>query len=534
MQNTKSIVTITLIMFTVIMSTSSIFSYEKLELPNNIKIGLFFDKTAKSTLSLESKTGFKVSTFYKDKFNEMFDLDQNKISLEKNKSDSYYIQIGSDLADYSQADDFLRKLDRHNINGYLSFDDNWKVFVGPFLSELNANKESEEINSDSDYKTKVVDEYDNGVHVLNEKGNIIFMYNSNNEVYFSGQDTKEEVSVVNVEGTYYRGGITAKRLSNSDMTVINTLPLEEYLYGVIPGEMPVSWPIEALKAQAVAARGFALSNFNKYEEFDFNLCNTVNSQVYKGYSVEKSNSNRAVDETKGKVVTYRGKIIEHYYHSNSGGQTENSENVWSTPLPYIKGVTDEFSLDSPHSTWSVVFTADEIKSALEKHNIDIGDVLGIEVTSLSNNGRVLSLTMYGTKGEEVLEKQKSRTVLGLKSNYFSVDSNNANNSNNDSEISAVSGNSYEVKSINLKDKYIITADGMYEIESSNEISIFNGEEYKTIKEESANLPADTFIINGKGYGHGLGMSQYGAKKMAQLGYKYDEILKHYYTDVEVE
>lgn len=534
MPKTKSSVTIALIMLIVVMSTSIIFSYEKLEIPNNIKIGLFFDETAKSTVTLESKTGFEVSTFYKDKFNEIFDLDQNKISLEKNKSDSYYIQIGSDFVDYSQATDFLRQLDSYNINGYLSFDNNWKVFTGNFLSESDANKESDKINSDSGYKTKVVDEYDNGVHVLNEKGNIIFMYNSNNEVYFSGQDTKEEVSVVNVEGRYYRGGITAKRLSNSDMTIINTLPLEEYLYGVIPGEMPVSWPQEALKAQAVAARGFALSNFNKYEEFDFNLCTTVNSQVYKGYSVEKPNSNRAVDETKGKVVTYRGKIIEPYYHSNSGGQTENSENVWSTPLPYIKGVADEFSLDSQHSTWSVVLTADEIKSALEKHNINIGDILGMEINSLSDNGRVLSLTMYGTKGKEVLEKQKSRIVLGLKSNYFSVDSNDSNNSNNDSEISAISGNSYEVKNIDLKDKYVITADGMHEIESSNEISIFNGEEYKTIKQESTNLPADTFIINGKGYGHGLGMSQYGARKMAELGYKYDEILKHYYTDVEVE
>ncbi|HZX21469.1 MAG TPA: SpoIID/LytB domain-containing protein, partial [Clostridia bacterium] len=393
-------------------------------------------------------------------------------------------------------------------------------------------------------ETSIVKPSGTRVQVTDEKGSIIFMYDSFYEVYFIGKDKGNSVPLVSVEGVSYRGGITAKRLSNSDMTIINKLPLEEYLYGVIPAEMPASWPKEALKAQAIAARGFAITNSNKYKQFDFNLCTTTSSQVYKGYSGEHPNTNRAVDETRDIVITCDGRLIEPYYHSDSGGCTEDSENIWLNRLSYIRGIEDDFSLDTPYSAWSVSFTKHEIKDCLANNNIFIGDILDIKTTSVSDNGRVLSLTIYGTEGETTLEREKSRFVFGLKSNQFAVNSDNGDNDdiggNKDyMELAVLDGTGSKLRSIDLDDKYVINNNGIYRIKNIGEILIYSGIQYKTVSRGESirrpNItPSNVFIFDGKGYGHGLGMSQYGARKMAELGYKYDEILTHYYTGVEVE
>ena len=553
-----SVVSIAALIF--IMNIITVFSYDNTTIPNYIEIGLFFDKTAKSTLLIESTTGFEVGTFQNDDFVNLFNLDENKILLRKdtyyigqgfefneytgstnnglnssNIQGPYHVQVGEDFKSYTEANRFLNSINNMDLEGYLSYEDEWKVFVGLYLNEASAKEAANEIKTNSRYEVKVIDPSPTRVQVINEKGNPIFAYDSASDVYFLGQVNAEKIPLVNVAGTTYRGGITAKRLSNSDMTIVNKLLLEEYLYGVVPAEMPALWPLEALKAQAVAARQFALTNFNKYRHFDFNLCATINSQVYKGYSGEHMNTNKAVDETESKVITHNEKLVQAYYHSNSGGYTEDSENIWTNPLPYLRGVKDDFSLDTPNSTWSVVFTKDEIKNQLAKHNIFIGDILDMEVLSRSNNGRVLSLVIYGTEGQEVMTKDKSRAVFGLRSTYYFINSNNGIST--DTKVVAINGSGSSGEEIGLNNKKVITANGVYGIENIQDISIFNGEEYRNINEKDAQstlTDSDNFVIEGKGFGHGVGMSQYGAKKMAELGYKYDEILTHYYTGVKVE
>lgn len=545
MQKKSPIAISLLISLILAINVVTVFSYDKSMLPYHIKIGLYFGSTAKSTLSIESQSGFNVGIYKQDEFINLFELDEYKISLRK---DNYYsgeeaasneyieglshVQVGEDFDSYREAHDFLNSLNIKNENSYLYYENGWKVLVGPYINRFEAKEQADSITDTYGYITEVNDPSTTRVQVVDTRGNIMFLYNSSEEVYFTGKNTRNSVPVVNVNGTSYRGGITAKRLSNSDMTVINKLPLEEYLYGVVPGEMPASWHIESLKAQAVAARVFAITNFNKYKQYDFNLCTTVNSQVYKGYTGEHPNTNRAVDETKSNIITLNGQIVEAYYHSNSGGYTEDSENVWTNPLPHVRGVKDDFSLDAPNSNWTVTFTKDEIKNRLATNNIFIGDILDIEITSTSNNGRILSLVVYGTQGNEVIQKEKNRAVFGLKSNYFSI--NSSGGTVNESEFATINGNGTGVHSVNLNGKYVVTASGVHKIKNTDEIAIFNGREYKTTEKKIIQNPSDTFVFNGKGFGHGVGMSQYGAKKMAELGYKYDEILKHYYTGVKVE
>ncbi|NMA03297.1 MAG: SpoIID/LytB domain-containing protein, partial [Clostridiales bacterium] len=377
MKKTKVITFLLLFLLTFAVNIISTYSHDKHVLPYYIKIGLFFDKTEKSELLLESNTTFEAGIFSEDKFISLFDLNVNKITLRKdefyidkglnpekyvvsaNRSNNlpgvggaYHIQIGQNFANYIEAHKFLNSIDVRDIQAYLCYEDEWRIYAGPYANEFEAKEEARNINLDCRYETGIIKPSGTRVQVVDEKNNIIFIYDSSCEVYFMSRKVGRDDPVVSVGGTSYRGGITAKRLPNSDMTIINKLPLEEYLYGVIPAEMPASWPMEALKAQAIAARGFAVTNFNKYKRFDFNLCTTTYSQVYKGYSGEHPNTNKAVDETRHTVITYDNKLIEPYYHSDSGGHTEDSENIWLNKLPYIRGVEDDFSSDTPHSTWS--------------------------------------------------------------------------------------------------------------------------------------------------------------------------------------
>src|SRR5690606_31098098 len=155
------------------------------------------------------------------------------------------IQIGQDFTSYDEATNFLDSVNTLNIHIYLSYENSWKVFAGLYLNESDAQKEANKITENHGYETKVILPSATRVQVLNTMGKPVLMYDASEEVYFMGRANSNNIPLVDVEGTKYRGGITAKRLSNSDMTVINKLPLEEYLYGVVPGEMPASWHIEA-------------------------------------------------------------------------------------------------------------------------------------------------------------------------------------------------------------------------------------------------------------------------------------------------
>lgn len=536
MKRRKRILSIAIISLVLMMNLLQVFSYEKLWIPEYIKVGLFFDRTAKATVAIENSEGIEAGIFYGEEYVSLFELKEKKIALRKDINDmsgqgAYHIQIGQDFSSYREADGFLSAVNGVARDGYLAYEGNWKVFAGIYSDENMAEENARQIRSYG-YEAKVVIPSNTRVQVVDGYGNPIFMYDSLQEVYFAGRNSGGSIPTINVEGNNYRGAVTAKRLSNSDMTIINKLPLEEYLYGVVPAEMPATWPLEALKAQAVSARVFTLSNLNKYQQFDFNLCSTTNSQVYKGYGGEHPNTNRAVDETRSVLVTYQGNLIETFYHSNSGGYTESSENVWSTALPYARGVKDDFSLNELHSTWEVSFTKEDIKKQLASNNIFIGDIVDMKIASVSENGRVLSLVIYGTTGQETLEKQRSRTVLGLKSNYFSI---NGNGFEKESNVAAINSSGIIFDNITLKNKKIVTASGVYDVEDTNNIYISNGREIQGIQDTPVvRTSSDNFVVLGRGYGHGIGMSQYGAKKMSELGYTFEEILQHYYTGVKVE
>jgi stage II sporulation protein D len=216
-----------------------------------------------------------------------------------------------------------------------------------------------------------------------------------------------------LDGKQYRGKleIAAQR---GFLGVVNVVPLESYLQGVVPGEVPHSWPTETLKAQSVAARSYALANLVKGKPFD--LYSDVRSQVYGGVSSEKPATNKAVAATAGEVVLYAGKVATTLYFSTSGGKTASALDVFGQSIPYLVSRPDPWDKASPHHRWGPVLLG--ARTVQSKLGIDarVVDATGVATPS----SRLRSLVVKTTSGSESIPASLIRTALGLRSTWITV------------------------------------------------------------------------------------------------------------------
>jgi stage II sporulation protein D len=196
---------------------------------------------------------------------------------------------------------------------------------------------------------------------------------------------------VSGKGTY-RDAIEYRPGLSGGVTAVNRVELENYIRGVVPNESPASWPLEALKAQAVAARSYALGTGTGNAVFDH--YDTAASQVYGGYSSENSRTNRAVARTSGDVLKHNGNVIVAYFHSTSGGHTENNENIFGgSPLPYIRGVNDPWDRHSPYHRWRLSYSARGLGNAL-----GVGRLRRVNVNKRGVSDRIVFATFRGSAG----------------------------------------------------------------------------------------------------------------------------------------
>lgn len=298
----------------------------------------------------------------------------------------------------------------------------------------------------------------------------------------------------------YRGTLIFT-VSSGGIQVVNYVDIEEYLRSVVPSEMPAGWNIEALKAQAVCARNYTMINKGKFKSYGFDLDDSTASQVYKGVSTENPQSDLAVEQTRGIILLYEDKPASLFYYSSSGGYTEDVKNVWGgTTFPYLISVPDPYDI---RTQWSVRYTFPELKTKLLSLGIDIGDVKKFEVTKRTESGRAAEVVITGTNGSYTATRDKTRNILGFKSSMYFVYSGGENIG---SEYSVLTSKGLEKRKINSG---IMTSEGLmnlpYEVVPENEV-----------------------IFEGYGFGHGIGLSQYGAKGFADNGYTYDKILLHYF------
>ena len=215
-------------------------------------------------------------------------------------------------------------------------------------------------------------------------------------------------------GGTYRGRMVLSR-DGSGVLAVNHVSLEHYLYGVVPVEMPASWPEEALKAQAVVARSYALTSRRTGEAFD--VYADVRSQVYGGVSVEVDSTTAAVRATRARVVTVGGAVAQAFFFSTSGGRTaSNEEGFGGAPLSYLRSVDDPHDDLSPVHTWTARFTRRDAERELR--TVLAGRLRGLRVTSRSPSGRAVTVEIQGSRGDRIASAATVRTLLGLRSTWI--------------------------------------------------------------------------------------------------------------------
>lgn len=327
------------------------------------------------------------------------------------------------------------------------------------------------------------------------------------------------------QGCRWYGGFECRPGAKGKLDVINVVELDDYVKGVLPYEMSPAWPLEALKAQAVCARTYALLPSKHYASHHFDVCNTTDCQVYRGVDQASALTDQAVDETSGTVALYGGKYAETYYCSANGGASESSENVWSNARPYLTGKEDPYEsmTDIPDYGYTIRYTYSQLGKLLRDKGYSIGTVNAAYVSQTTSAGNVAEVTFRDTAGKTVtLTKDECRWTLDTKSMRFQIDGGGSAGSWN------TSGGTLD----SLRDAYSISKNGVLGRLSGGNVYAAASSGISALKQPAASAGTGSGItITGTGWGHGVGMSQYGAKAMAEQGYTYEDILLFYYTGI---
>ncbi len=332
-----------------------------------------------------------------------------------------------------------------------------------------------------------------------------------------------DIGYFSIGGYKFRDSFSAYVHVKNKLYPINEAGIENYLYGVVPSEMPASWQKEALKAQAVCARTYA---YNKVlmGEPNYDLVSNTADQMYRGINVEMSSSNTAVDETRGVIATYNSQPIGAFFSSSNGGYTASSLETWGSNIPYLIAKPDEYDERADYH-WVTKLTKEYLSDVFNDMGLNIGDVIKMTVLDrTSGSGRVKSLSILGTEGEEVISDSSIRKRLGygkVKSRIFTIE-----NSGASEEYVLNADGSMDVLD---EDFTVLTADGEKTGNLFNKVLTSSGLE--TLFED---VDSKEIVLKGKGYGHGVGMSQYGANQMAKEGFTYENILRFYYEGIDLE
>ena len=346
------------------------------------------------------------------------------------------------------------------------------------------------------------------------------------------QSISGEKPVTWFRGFRYYGGFEYRRAAGGNISVINVVDIEDYVKGSVPWEIGSDKPLEAIKAQAVCARTYAaMQTIHRSQGFD--VCPTDHCQVYQGVAAGNAATDRAADETAGVYMYYNGQYVEAYYYSSNGGASEDAKNVWGNDVGYLKGKEDPYEayvasrISNYH--WTTTFTKSELAARLNARGINIGTVNDVYVSEFTPNGNVYSLTFVGSAGTRTVTREACRTTLGLRSLRFTIGGAGSAAAYyvNDSGgalsglrgLYAITGSGTVAQySGSDTDAYVITSSGTSKLERSTPASTSS---------------SGTFTFTGSGWGHNVGMSQWGAVAMAELGYTYRDILEFYYTGIDI-
>lgn len=411
----------------------------------------------------------------------------------------------------------------------------------------------------SDSKSEVMLESDYGFAIYDEDLNLVdriddtkLTLNSNSNyiqnkefVYFmsAAEDVDDRKIVLTTDpGTSkaytkaYRDGIAI--YENSGLRIINYVTVEHYVWGVVNKEMSSSNPLEALKAQAVAARTYAyrvkLSGDSKHSSYGFDVCTKTDCQVYGAYASESEQTTQACIETENEILTYKGDPIYAYFSAaTGGGYTQSLYDAWGLDdVPYLQSKRDEYT---PEYTWKFYNTFDEIRQKIKTYyGTDLGTIQKFEVTKTNDHGAVTQITVTGSKCTKVVPRSQLMALFNLKSTFFVL---GAKDYKEFEKFSSSSNAGYDLSG----SVYVLSKNGVTSVDAED-LYVYNGlattkietsKNREIISYESDVCTSGKVYWNGLGYGHGIGLSQNGAKAMANAGFDYTDILNYYYIDVDI-
>ncbi len=451
-----------------------------------------------------------------------------------------YIKIDKIFSSYSDALNCANDYKAKGLQGIPAYlgQKEWSVYI--------ADASISAVTSASSYNASSVGASAERV-VLKSGGQGVVVAGEGVMLQISAEDNQ---GIVKLGTKQYRGKIEMVG-SNAGITAVNELPLELYLYGVIAAEMPASYHEEALKAQAVAARSYAITRIGCHKGSSYELCDTIHCQVYQGVAAETDKTIAAVDATKGEVGYYNGKPIEALFYASSGGYTENSENVWAYQVPYLRAVPE--IAEAGDNSWNKTFTLDQMTSLVGAKGDLIGQIKDIVITKIAPGGRILELKIVGSNGEKVLSKDTVRTYFSLPSKLFTINAKGGAVIASQQNLAATNGSAVTQSEKNSVTS-AIASKGIVALQQED-LQGEKGERQQvsgiqnTSEKQTSNVTATTntdiqnvsistlnggnFVFQGAGNGHGVGLSQKGAQGMAVKGYSYKDILKYYYQGITV-
>lgn len=515
-----------------------------------LKIGLYYGTNALSAANLQNvtgqATGYQLGYYDSNRnFVSLYSTNQMYLTVLKDKNmyigngkvyfdslpssyhtviGAYHLQLDTVASSVDQASTLVSTLAGAGLSAFVAYtEDGYRVRVGNYTSAVEAAADAPQVSaavgmtasavgeSRSCYTVTVTDT-DTILFELDMGGQALGIAPNSEETWFKNQ-------------TYY-GGFEYRRVSGDDLNVVNVVSMDDYIKGVIPYEMSPSWPVEALKVQALCAKSYAVNCIGKHSSQGFDLCNTTDCQVYYGTKTATANSNSAVEAVSGLFVLYNGKVAETYYHASSGGWTEDAKNVWGTDIAYLRAVEDVYLTDLRPYSFSV--TLDEVTDILQGKGYDVTDITDFYVSEFTAAGNVRTITFVQKNGEELtFSGERARTCLNTSSSTKRINSQRYT-VGTDARL-YVNGS---VLDKSIGQVYAIGGNGSTSVLSGSQLYAVTGQN-KTSQVDLSGSGTGQYVVNGTGSGHNIGMSQCGAKDMAEQGFTYNQIIQFYFTGVQV-
>lgn len=506
------------------------------EYADTLRVGIYYGSAAVSEVTLQSDSGFTIGILEDGRsFSPIEKIDVTSIKAvfdTASGNPAYHVDysVHETLEEATHAVYTLKEQEIDAFIGYINSEIH--VLGGTFKNNNDALWAAENLLT----KGTPLSVSSSALRFEDSSGKTIYVVDNSDcgLVVFSG-NYEDNDSLISISGSAkgtYRGGFEFKSLESGLITAVNVVSVEDYLYSVVCREMSPSWEVEALKAQAVCARNFALGRINYHSKYGFDVCRTVCCQAYSTNADNSENVHIAVDETKGELLFYEDKLVQAVYSSSMGAYTESVENVWGTPYPYLVSVENPYedTENVYNGKWIKTLTKARATEIMNSKGYDIGSVTDISVIERTPSNGVLRLQVTGTKGSKVFQRESCRNIF--------------------SEVTYSQRYTVTTGSVTTHPKIVVSDGNVTKEVSSNSVSVlgsygslsplsdgcyvFDGKNKVQYKASTTDGDPDTFTFTGEGWGHGVGMSQYGAKGMAEAGFTYEQILTHYYTGTHIE